>query len=111
MRTKGAALATATNWLSNFLVVEVTPIGVRNIGWRFYIIWTVFNALWLPIVWLLYPETSDRTLEDLDAYYRDDPPLLLAKDKDSVSRKRPARFIQMQRQDIEDAAAEKKNAE
>lgn len=57
MRTKGAALATATNWLTNFVIVEITPIGIQNVGWRFYIIFTVTNALILPVVYFLYPET------------------------------------------------------
>jgi hypothetical protein len=26
MRTKGAALGTATNWIFNFMVVEITPV-------------------------------------------------------------------------------------
>ena len=40
MRTKGAAVATATDWLTNFIVVEVTPRGLQNLGWKFYIVWT-----------------------------------------------------------------------
>ncbi|KAH8165392.1 hypothetical protein CIB48_g2886 [Xylaria polymorpha] len=74
MRTKGAAVATMTNWITNFLVVEVTPIGIQTIGWKFYVIWAVVNAAALPVIWALFPETSNRTLEDLDAYYREDPP-------------------------------------
>ncbi|KAI0850541.1 putative MFS sugar transporter [Daldinia vernicosa] len=104
MRTKGAAVATMTNWLTNFVVVEVTPIGIQKLGWKFYIIWTVTNALFLPIIWLFYPETANRTLEDLDAYYRDNPPLVLHKDLDSTSVKRPARFVEAQGRDIEEAA-------
>lgn len=30
MKNKGAALGTATNWLCNFIVVEITPIGIRS---------------------------------------------------------------------------------
>jgi hypothetical protein len=28
MRTKGAALGTATNWIFNFMVVEITPVSI-----------------------------------------------------------------------------------
>lgn len=35
MRTKGAALATATDWITNFAIVEITPIGIQSIGWKF----------------------------------------------------------------------------
>jgi hypothetical protein len=35
MRTKGAAVATATDWITNFAIVEITPIGIQSIGWKF----------------------------------------------------------------------------
>jgi hypothetical protein len=49
MRTKGAALATAMNWFSNYLIVEITPPGIEYLGWRFYLIWMFFNALFIPV--------------------------------------------------------------
>ncbi|KAL7628046.1 hypothetical protein AAE478_002242 [Parahypoxylon ruwenzoriense] len=104
MRTKGAAFATMTNWITNFIVVEVTPIGIQTLGWKFYIIWTLTNALFLPTIWLFYPETANRSLEDLDAYYRDNPPLFLGGDRDSTCRQRPQKFAQAQGRDIEEAA-------
>ncbi|KAI0485311.1 general substrate transporter [Xylariaceae sp. FL0804] len=104
MRTKGAAVATMTDWLTNFVVVEITPIGIQNLQWQFYIIWTVTNAVFLPILYLFYPETANRTLEDLDAYYRENPPLIVVKDADSISVRRPEKFAVAQGRDIEEAA-------
>lgn len=106
MRTKGAAVATMTDWLTNFIVVEVTPIGLQSLGWKFYIIWTVINAVSMPILYLFYPETANRTLEDLDAYYREDPPLLVCRDSESISVRRPARFILAHDRDVEQAAGD-----
>ena len=71
MRTKGAALGTASNWAFNFMVVEVTPPGIQNLHWRYYLIWTIFNASFVPIIYLFYPETADRTLEDVDRLFRE----------------------------------------
>lgn len=92
MRTKGAALGAATNWIFNFMVVEITPIGIQNLGWRFYIIWIVLNAAMVPTVYLFYPETAGRTLEDIDDYYRGNPPLLACLDKEVISSKRPEKY-------------------
>ncbi|CRL21187.1 Sugar/inositol transporter [Penicillium camemberti] len=92
MRTKGAALGAATNWIFNFMVVEITPIGIQNLGWRFYIIWIVLNAVMVPTVYLFYPETAGRTLEDIDDYYRGNPPLLVCLDKEAISSKRPEKY-------------------
>ncbi|KAI0145124.1 hexose carrier protein [Xylariaceae sp. FL1272] len=106
MRTNGAAVATATNWITNFLVVEVTPIGIQRLGWKFYVIWAVVNAVALPLIWLFFPETANRSLEDLDAYYRENPPLLVIKEKDATSVSRPQKFITASGRDIEEAATE-----
>lgn len=123
MRTKGAAIATATYWLTNFIVVEVTPRGLQNLGWKFYIVWIVLDAAFLPILYLFYPETgmmpslfhalfllltfflADRSLNDIDAYYRENLSLVVIQDKDAISRKRPQKYINMARADIERAAA------
>lgn len=34
IRHKVTAMSAATNWLFNFLIAEVTPIGFRTIGWK-----------------------------------------------------------------------------
>ncbi|KAL9635818.1 MAG: hypothetical protein Q9204_002476 [Flavoplaca sp. TL-2023a] len=93
-RTKGAAAGTAMNWLFNFMVVEITPIGIQSLQWRFYIIWTIFNASFVPIVYLFYPETADRTLEDIDRLFRDDPHIFVFRDKDAISEKRPLKYVE-----------------
>lgn len=105
MRTKGAAIGTATNWLCNFIVVEITPIGIQNLKWRFYIIWVIFNLVFVPTVYFFYPETAGRTLEDMDTYYRESPPLLVFRDKDVTSSKRPAKYIEQEQQNIRNASA------
>jgi Sugar (and other) transporter len=100
MRTKGAAIGAATNWILNFMVVEITPIGIQSLRWRFYIIWIVLNAAMVPTMYLFYPETAGRTLEDMDEYYRTDPPLLVFRDKEAISTKRPERFRVIEEEDI-----------
>ncbi|KAL5609744.1 hypothetical protein FOVSG1_004425 [Fusarium oxysporum f. sp. vasinfectum] len=106
MRTKGAALATGTNWITNFIVVEITPIGIQNLGWRFWIVWTVTNALFLPVIYFLYPETSNRKLEDMDAYFRENPSVMVIRDNDAIATKRPEKYIQREQEDIQTEEAE-----
>ncbi|KAE9363945.1 general substrate transporter [Stipitochalara longipes BDJ] len=94
MRTKGAALGTAANWIFNFMVVEITPIGIEKLGWQFYIIWTVFNASFVPIIYLFYPETSDRSLEDIDRLFRENGDIFIFRDKNAIAAKRPAAYFE-----------------
>ncbi|KAF2021196.1 sugar transporter STL1 [Aaosphaeria arxii CBS 175.79] len=69
MRNRAAAIASATEWLSAFIVVVITPVGVANIGWRFYLIWLVSCGLALPYMYLTCPETKGATLEEMDRYF------------------------------------------
>lgn len=52
--------------IGNFIVVEIMPVGISSLGWRFHIIGTVFNLTLVPLVYFFHPETADRTLEDID---------------------------------------------
>lgn len=37
------------NRIANYMVVQITPIGIANLGWRFYLIWMSFNAIFIPV--------------------------------------------------------------
>jgi len=49
--------------------VEVTPIGLKNLGYRFYIVWAVFNIACAIIVFIFYPETAGLPLEAIDELF------------------------------------------
>jgi hypothetical protein len=72
IRAKGAALAAGADFLGNFLVVEITPVGLDNIGWRLYVVFAVLNAVNATIVWCFYPETGGIKLESIDRLFIED---------------------------------------
>ncbi|KAF1989914.1 general substrate transporter [Aulographum hederae CBS 113979] len=72
IRTRAAALATASNWIFTFLVVEITPVSINSIQWRTYIYFGVFNACFLPLIYFFYPETRNLTLEQIDKLFTGD---------------------------------------
>lgn len=113
----------------NFMVVEITPPGISSLHWKFYIIWCVFNFAFIPTgksnpgtfashillarmprlyhpphltctVYIFYPETAGRTLEDLDRYFAGDAPLLVFRDKEVIASKRPERFVQSEKEEV-----------
>ena len=63
------ALSTSSNWIFNFMVVMVTPIAFTNIGWKTYVVFAVLNAMAIPIYLVFYPETSGRSLEEIDLIF------------------------------------------
>ncbi|KAK5400794.1 hypothetical protein LTR06_011254 [Exophiala xenobiotica] len=69
MRNTGSAIAMMVQWLFVYVVVLITPTGIANIGWRFYIIFGVLNLAWVPLIWYFYVETAGLTLEEIDGMF------------------------------------------
>ena len=66
----------------------------------------VFNLAFIPIVYFLYPETANRTLEDLDDYfYKSSPHRTIIRIGDKVAKQhhRPAEAIEAERRRVESA--------
>ncbi|SCV50645.1 related to sugar transporter [Fusarium fujikuroi] len=62
----------ATAWLFNFVVAEITPIGLATLKYRYYIIYAAINiCLTFPSVFFFFPETSGLHLEEVDAIFLD----------------------------------------
>ncbi|KAK5171244.1 uncharacterized protein LTR77_004388 [Saxophila tyrrhenica] len=74
------SMSTGTAWLFNFLVAEITPVGFATIGWKYYLVFMCINLFLIaPSVYLFWPETTGRHLEEVDQIFRDsntifDPP-------------------------------------
>ncbi|RVD87241.1 uncharacterized protein DFL_001483 [Arthrobotrys flagrans] len=68
-RAKANAVSTCTNWAFNFLIVLVTPIMVDRIGWGTYLFFACVNACFLPVIYIWYPETRKRSLEEIDIIF------------------------------------------
>ena len=68
-RAKANAVSTCSNWLFNFLIVMITPVMISGIGWGTYLFFAVMNALFIPCIWLFYPEIASRSLEEIDLIF------------------------------------------
>lgn len=66
IRAPAAALASASNWIFTFLVVEITPVSIRTIGHYTYVYFCIFNACFVPMIYFFYPETANLSLEQID---------------------------------------------
>mgnify|MGYP004705434889 CR=1 FL=1 len=47
----------------------ITPVGFNSIGPYTYTIFAAINFLMVPAVYFLFPETSGRTLEEMDKVF------------------------------------------
>jgi len=72
IRGKAMALATLSLWIGNFLVGQLTPVMFNNLGssgtfWLF----ALCCSPALLLTWKLIPETKGRSLENIEAYWKE----------------------------------------
>ncbi|KAJ9202421.1 hypothetical protein DTO164E3_1010 [Paecilomyces variotii] len=94
LRLRGGALAVVSQWLFTFLVVEITPPMITNIGYRSYVVFAVINFATVPLVYFCFPETSKMPLEAVDLLFADREdgtrPSIFQVARDSVNREKVA---------------------
>ncbi|KAI0127460.1 putative sugar transporter [Xylariales sp. AK1849] len=93
-RTRGAAAATATNWLMAFVVVQFTKVGIDNL------VFAIISFSYFPVVFCFYSETSRRTLEDTDLLFIRNPGVLVFGKDEMTNRERPMALIVAERERI-----------
>ncbi|KAJ5761336.1 hypothetical protein N7533_003375 [Penicillium manginii] len=69
IRAPANALSTSSNWIWNFMVVMITPVAFSTIGYKTYVIFAVINAAIVPVVYFFFPETTMRSLEEMDRIF------------------------------------------
>lgn len=70
-RSSGSSLATATNWICNFIVGQMAPILLEKISWRLYLIHSVSCLISVIVVYWIYPETKGVSLEEMENIFGD----------------------------------------
>jgi MFS family permease len=108
MRTKGASLAMATNWISNYAVVQATLPGIDNLGYKFWIIWAVICAAFIPVTYMFYPETANRSLEDIDRFFATGPSIIICRNKLATQLARPQEYLEQDERFAEAAEKDKR---
>jgi hypothetical protein len=74
----------------NYMVAEVTPSGIANLGYKFWIIWAVICFSFIPITYFFYPETANRSLEDIDRFFETKPGIFIHRNKVATQLRRPS---------------------
>ncbi|TVY65728.1 MFS glucose transporter mfs1 [Lachnellula suecica] len=74
VRGKAVALATSANWAFNFALAYFVPPAFANIKWKVYILFGVFCASMFLHVFFVFPETSQKPLEEVEDIFDDTTP-------------------------------------
>ncbi|KAL1900966.1 hypothetical protein Sste5346_002027 [Sporothrix stenoceras] len=87
IREGAVAIGTATQWLFNFAFSQITPHAVKNLGWRTFLMFFIFNWSLAIFAYFFIKETKGRSLEEVDAIFKDRP---MANRADAKDAEKPA---------------------
>lgn len=114
--------------MGGFIVTQFTKTGVDNLGWGFFLrkslplaesclgtylavltiqVFAGFCFAYFPVVYCFYPETSRRTLEDMDQIFIQYPSIFVFGKRDLTQRARPQLFIDSEHARIAEAQSTK----
>ena len=71
IRPTGVAVSYMTQHIMIIVLVQTTPIAIQRISWRFFLIFVCFSAFFSVIFYFFYPETRNKTLEEIEAVFGD----------------------------------------
>ncbi|KAK6206606.1 hypothetical protein LQW54_007558 [Pestalotiopsis sp. IQ-011] len=66
VRARGLNFSASGGAVGSIVVAQVWPVGIDQIGSRIYFFFFAINVICVPIIFLFYPETKGRALEDID---------------------------------------------
>ncbi|KIX00356.1 uncharacterized protein Z518_10495 [Rhinocladiella mackenziei CBS 650.93] len=70
-RSRGIAVYQLFSRMAGFFTTFVNPIGLDSISWKYLITYCCWLAFEVCFVWFFFPETANRTLEELAFLFED----------------------------------------
>ncbi|OAL29863.1 hypothetical protein AYO22_01769 [Fonsecaea multimorphosa] len=71
LRAKGVCLGIAHISFQNILWLQVAPVALRTIGWRFFLCFIIPGSIACVVMWVWFPDTKGRPLEEIAALFGD----------------------------------------
>ncbi|KAG6897592.1 hypothetical protein C0992_013269 [Termitomyces sp. T32_za158] len=68
-RNYGLSVASASQWLWNFVVSKVTPDMISDLGYKIFLMFATVNVGAMGLFSFLIPETKGRSLEEMDVIF------------------------------------------
>ncbi|KAI9016567.1 general substrate transporter [Phycomyces nitens] len=69
LRAKGNSMSTAANWLGNFVVAMIAPVLFEHAKYWTFLLFGILNVIFLIPIFLWYPETKGKSLEEIEVLF------------------------------------------
>ena len=86
MRSRGVSIVASTNWMFNFIIGLTTKDMLGSMKYGTYIFFAFFSGMGGFFVWKFFPETKDKTLEELDVFFGGDISSIAVADRERMER-------------------------
>ncbi|KAK0763350.1 hypothetical protein N5P37_002727 [Trichoderma harzianum] len=68
-REFGIAIGAAAQWLFNFMLSQITPHAIKNLGWKTFLMFSIFNFSLVVYSFFILRETSGKSLEEMEEVF------------------------------------------
>ncbi|CEL05211.1 hypothetical protein ASPCAL06330 [Aspergillus calidoustus] len=69
LREVGVTVGAASQWLFNFMMSQITPHAIENIGWRMFLMFAIFNYAIVVYSFVFLKETLKVSLEEMQGVF------------------------------------------
>lgn len=71
LRSQGVAFGLSAFYLASEVTLVAAPVALNKIGWKFFLVLIVPSLVYIVLIYFLFPETKNRTLEEIGALFGD----------------------------------------
>ncbi|KAK7905434.1 hypothetical protein LTR67_000156 [Exophiala xenobiotica] len=71
LRARGIGISCAGLFMAVIVFTSAAPTAFTNIGWKYYLVFTILTAINVVIIWFFFPETKGLALEDVAEIFGD----------------------------------------
>ncbi|KAK4108313.1 general substrate transporter [Canariomyces notabilis] len=71
LRAKANAVVQVIHYSISLVITQCSPIALEKVGWKYYILFILTNALCTLVFAVAYPETRGKSLEQIDEIFGD----------------------------------------
>jgi MFS family permease len=72
IRPIGMGFSLFGQFAATIILLQTAPIGIEQVGWKYYLVIIAWCIFFIPIVYFFFPETARLSLEEISARFGDD---------------------------------------
>ncbi|KAG2417779.1 hypothetical protein HFD88_008998 [Aspergillus terreus] len=72
IRTIGMGFSLFGQFAATIVLLQTAPIGIQNVGWKYYLVIICWCIVFVPLVYFFWPETARLSLEEIAGKFGDD---------------------------------------